>query len=75
MAVTGRDKEGKYYHVWFYLAGKNSDVHTHMTVPADVVHGLTGQPASWFSGVPVLSLDTGGYTGAWGPEGRMAMLH
>jgi hypothetical protein len=21
------------------------------------------------------SFDTGGYTGAWGPEGRLAMLH
>lgn len=24
---------------------------------------------------PIPSLDTGGYTGAWGPEGRWAMLH
>ena len=25
--------------------------------------------------VPTFSFDTGGYTGEWGPEGRMAMLH
>ena len=25
--------------------------------------------------VPAYSFDTGGYTGAWGPEGRLAMLH
>ena len=25
--------------------------------------------------VPAYSFDTGGYTGSWGPEGRLAMLH
>ena len=33
---------------------------------------------AWFSGHQLdfyNSFDTGGYTGAWGPEGRLAMLH
>lgn len=29
----------------------------------------------WIPGVRLQSLDTGGYTGEWGPEGRLAMLH
>ena len=28
-----------------------------------------------YNGKKLKSLDTGGYTGAWGPEGRLAMLH
>lgn len=30
---------------------------------------------SWVPGVRLKSFDTGGYTGEWGPEGRLAMLH
>ena len=30
----------------------------------------------WYAkGFDTVTFDTGGYTGAWGPEGRIAMLH
>ena len=29
----------------------------------------------WMNKTAVKSFDTGGYTGSWGPEGRLAMLH
>ena len=29
----------------------------------------------WFKGLQLQSAETGGYTGAWGPEGRLAVLH
>jgi hypothetical protein len=34
----------------------------------------TGTPI-WDFKTEVVSLDTGGYTGNWGSEGRLAMLH
>ena len=31
--------------------------------------------APWEEALKLVGLDTGGYTGEWGPEGRLAMLH
>jgi len=36
---------------------------------AKLVSGLLGIPASSYS------FDTGGYTGAWGKDGKLALLH
>lgn len=33
------------------------------------------QGDDWFWGGQLRTYDTGGYTGSWGPEGRLAMLH
>lgn len=32
-------------------------------------------PNEWYNGWAIKKYDTGGYTGDWGPEGKLAMLH
>jgi hypothetical protein len=36
---------------------------------------LSGGPLGWLTKSQLSGFDTGGYTGAWGPEGKVAMLH
>ena len=54
----------RYYSI--YIGGK------HAYVSETALMGLMAVPE--LGQIPN-SFDTGGYTGAWGPEGRMAMLH
>lgn len=38
-------------------------------------HSLSSGVSGWFKRGDLTAYDTGGYTGAWGPDGRLAMLH
>ena len=38
-------------------------------------HSLSKGITGWFKKSDVTALNTGGYTGVWGPEGRLALLH
>lgn len=38
-------------------------------------HSLSKGVTGWFKENEVVALDTGGYTGTWGTEGKIAMLH
>ena len=46
----------------------------------DILHELWGQrnpnhSDAWYEAYGINAFDTGGYTGAWGPDGKLAMLH
>jgi hypothetical protein len=43
----------------------------------DLIELINGDDSvdDFWKKISYYSLDTGGYTGEWGPEGRLAMLH
>ena len=44
-------------------------------ISGGILGSLAGALAGGFIGKKIAGMDTGGYTGAWGPEGKLAVLH
>jgi hypothetical protein len=63
--VTGTHKQGNDY--WIQVPTTNSK--------GEQVIGWLKYASADMEYPLVTSLDTGGYTGNWGPEGKLAMLH
>ena len=65
-APTGYHYRGKTVVADMYVPGAKKP--WHISTPG-------GGPLGWLTKSQLSGYDTGGYTGAWGPEGKIAMLH
>lgn len=79
VAVFKKDNLNSRADFWFGSQLEGKKVTNTATVNGQRIYQLQGLEGLfnqyWFKESQLVKYDTGGYTGAWGPEGRLAMLH